>query len=115
MNLLNTLVVFFICLNLTAQTEQEYGFADTSIPELAQFEYYRGTWKSEMEMKQQDGTFKKLEATATIRGKYLGDHRTFQSQFTTDRGFFSTDIRTYNTTTQKWHALFFECTSATLA
>jgi len=106
MNLFNPIIIFFICTNLTAQTKQKYGFADKSTPELAQFEYYRGKWKSEMEMKQKDGTFKKLEVNATIQGKYLEDHKTFQSQFTTNKGFFSTDIRTYNSITKEWHALF---------
>ena len=99
-------MVFFICANLIAQEKQEYGFADNSIPELAQFEYYRGEWRSEMEMKQKDDTFKKLEVNAIIQGKYLDDHKTFQSQFTTNNGFFSTDIRTYNSTTKEWRALF---------
>ena len=106
MNLFNSIIVFFICANLIAQEEQEYGFADNSIPELAQFEYYRGEWRSEMEMKQKDDTFKKLEVNAIIQGKYLDDHKTFQSQFTTNKGFFSTDIRTYNSTTKEWRALF---------
>ncbi len=106
MNLYNAIIVLFICTNLTAQIKQEYGFADKSIPELAQFEYYRGKWKSEMEMKQKDGTFKKLGVNATIQGKFLEDHKTFQSQFTTNKGFFSTDIRTYNLATKEWQALF---------
>jgi hypothetical protein len=54
-----------------------------------------------MELVQEDGSFKKLPAVATIKGKFLDDHRTYQSQFTTDRGFFSTDIRTFNTTTKE--------------
>lgn len=106
MKITTSFIVFFICANLIAQAGQDYGFADDAVPELAQFEYYRGEWKSEMEMKQEDGTFKKLEAIATIKGKFLEDHSTFQSQFTTDKGFFSTDIRTYNTTTKQWDALF---------
>ncbi len=106
MNLLNSFIVFFICTSLTAQIKHEYGFADKSVPELAQFEYYRGKWISEMEMKLKDGTFKKLKVKATIQSKYLDDHKTFQSQFTTNKGFFSTDIRTYNSAIKKWHALF---------
>lgn len=97
-------IVFFA--NLLAQVKQDYGFTDNSIPELVQFEYYRGKWKSEIEMKQKDGTFKKLEVMATIKGKFLDDHKTFQSQFITDKGFFSTDIRTFNYITKEWTALF---------
>lgn len=99
-------IILFFLGNLFAQEKQEYGFADPSIPELMQFEYYRGEWKSEMEMKHMDGTFKKLEVIATIKGKFLNDHKTFQSQFTTDKGFFSTDIRTFNHATKEWTALF---------
>jgi hypothetical protein len=105
------IIALFLCTNVLAQEKPAYGFADDYIPELAQFEYYRGVWKSEMEMKQDDGTFKKLDAVATIRGKFLDDHKTFQSQFTTDRGFFSTDIRTFNTTTKEWNALFLNAKS----
>lgn len=103
---INIIATLFLCTNLLAQNTPDYGFADKSIPELAQFEYYRGEWKSEMEMKQEDGTFKKLDAVATIRGMFLDDHKTFQSKFTTDKGFFSTDIRSFNTTTKEWKALF---------
>lgn len=106
MYLFNIIIALFLCTNLLAQVKQDYGFADNSIPELAQFEYYQGEWKSQMEMKQDNGTFKKLEAIATIKGNFLEDHKTFQSQFTTDKGFFSTDIRTFNTTTKEWNALF---------
>lgn len=95
-----------LCTNASAQIITDYGYADPSIPELAQFEYYRGVWTAEMEMKQEDGTFKKLETTATIVNKFLDDHKTFQSQFTTPDGFFSTDIRTFNTATKQWQALF---------
>lgn len=99
-------IALFLCTDLLAQVNQDYGFADNSIPELAQFEYYIGEWKTQMEFKQDDGTFKKLEAVGTIKGKFLDDHKTYQSQFTTDKGFFSTDIRTYNTATKEWNALF---------
>ena len=96
---------------LNAQNKPDYGFADQAIPELSQFEYYCGEWKSEMEMKQEDGTFKKLEFVATVTGKFLEDHKTFQSQFTNTNGFFSTDIRTFNTTTKIWEALFLNATA----
>jgi hypothetical protein len=94
-----------------SQSETNYGYADKSIPELSQFEYYRGEWKSEMEMRQEDGTFTKLEAIGTIKGKFLEDHKTFQSQFTNTNSFFSTDIRTFNTTSKQWEALFLNATA----
>lgn len=106
-----TIIVLLLCFKLSAQTAPDYGFADTSIPELSQFEYYRGEWTSEMEMRQEDGTFKKLEVISTIKGNFLEDHKTFQSQFTTTKGFFSTDIRTYDTTKKEWHALFLNSTA----
>ena len=89
-----------------SQSVTDYGFADPSIPELSQYEYYRGVWHTTMEMKQEDGSFKELEFTATVTGRFLEDHKTFQSQFTSPSGFFSTDLRTYNTTTKEWQALF---------
>jgi len=101
-----TIIALILCFKLCAQTKSDYGFADTSISELSQFEYYRGEWTSQMEMRQEDGTFKKLNAISTIKGKFLDDHKTFQSQFTTTNGFFSTDVRTFNTTSKKWEALF---------
>jgi hypothetical protein len=106
MKLSALIIAIFIHTTLIAQTSADYGYADNSIPELAQFEYYRGVWESTMEIKQEDGTFKKLSAVATIKGKFLDDHRTYQSQFTTDKGFFSTDLRTFNTSTKEWNALF---------
>ncbi|WP_422362031.1 hypothetical protein [Reichenbachiella sp.] len=97
----------FLLLSLeTVQAQSKYGYADHSIRELKQFEYYRGVWVSELEMRQEDGSFKKIEGGAQVTGRFLDDHRTFQSQFTTPNGFFSTDIRTYNTTTKQWEALF---------
>ncbi|SMD32656.1 hypothetical protein SAMN04488029_1006 [Reichenbachiella faecimaris] len=99
-------VLFLASQALISQPVDKYGFADPSIPELAQFEYYRGIWQAELEMKQEDGSFKRIVGGATIVGRFLGDHKTFQSQFTTSNGFFSTDIRSYNLTTRQWEALF---------
>ena len=80
-HLLCLIMILFHSIDLLAQATQEFGFADDYIPELAQFEYYRGEWQSEMSMKQDDGTFKKLKAVSTIKGEFLDDHKTFQSQF----------------------------------
>lgn len=92
--------------SIQAQSAEDFGYADPSIPELAQFAYYRGVWQSKLEIKQKNGSFKKIEGGAQITGRFLDDHKTFQSQFTTPDGFFSTDIRTYNVTTNQWEALF---------
>ncbi|MCE7996101.1 MAG: hypothetical protein HEP71_29245 [Roseivirga sp.] len=106
MKLLTAIILLTTTTNLLSQTKSPHGFADSSIPELAQFEYYIGDWKAEMEMIQPDGSFKSIPTAMTISGKFLDDHLTYQSQFTTANGFFSTDIRTYNPKTKKWEALF---------
>lgn len=102
------IIIITLCssVSLFAQAPSEFGYADKSIPELSQFEYFRGVWSTTMEMKQEDGTFKKLNVVATVKEWFLDDHKTFQSQFTTPDGFFSTDLRTWNTTTKEWKALF---------
>lgn len=107
MSLRKLIIIGLLLLSFGAsQAQNEFGYADKSIPELKQFEYYRGMWVSELEMRQDDGSFKKIEGGAQVTGRFLDDHRTFQSQFTTPNGFYSTDIRTYNTTTKQWEALF---------
>lgn len=110
MRILKVIITFLISLNGFSQSE-DFGYADPEIPELSQYEYYRGVWESTLEMKQDNGTFEKLDAVATITSKFLDDHRTFQTQFTTSKGFFSTDIRTYNMETKKWKALFLNAKS----
>lgn len=106
MNSIKVIGALLVCVNLYSQTKTDFGFADKSIPELSQFEYYSGDWITDMEMIQEDGSFKQLEFVATIKGRFLEDHKTFQSQFTSPNGFFSTDVRTFNVTTKKWQALF---------
>ncbi len=103
-NLFFTTILLFITCALHSQ--EKYGFADKSIPELSQYEYYRGEWQTQMEMKQEDGTFKKLDFTSIITGKFLKDHKTFHTEFSGSNNFFSTDIRTFNSTTKEWKALF---------
>lgn len=100
------LFIVFSGLSAQAQSTNAFGHSDPSHPAYSQFEYYRGQWKSSIEMRQSDGTFKKLAGGAYVVGRYLDDHKTFQSQFTTPDGFFSTDIRAYNMSTQQWEALF---------
>jgi len=102
--LLVIIISVFISYSLFSQ--EGYGFADKTIPELSQFEYYRGKWTTQMEMKQEDGTFKKLDFTSTITGKYLEDKKTFQIEFKGSNDFFSTDIRAYDMIAKEWRALF---------
>ena len=102
----------FILLQAKAQNlELEFGSADNSIPELAQFEYLRGEWQAEMEKKNDQGEFVAIKNDATIKAFYHDDGRTFQTIFTTPLGFFSTDIRAFNTETQSWRAMFLNAQS----
>ena len=104
--ILIAMMFLFVGFNAVAQSDSIYGYADPSIKALAQFEYYRGKWKTEMEMVQDDGTFEKIDFTAEVIGRFLDDHRTFQIQFKGSNGFFSTDIRSFDTTERKWKSLF---------
>lgn len=106
MKVITIISAILVCVNLCSQTSVNYGFADNTVTELSEFEYYRGEWKITMEKKLNDGTFEKLNFEATIKAEFLEDHKTFQTQFIGSRGFFSTDVRTYNTKTKQWEALF---------
>ncbi len=83
----------------------DFGYADPSIPELAQMDYYRGVWSNEIEMVQ-EGELVKLDFESEVIGRFLEDHKTFQTEFTATNGFFSTDIRSYDTLNHEWRALF---------
>jgi hypothetical protein len=98
--------LLLFCTQVSTQNYPDYGSPDNSIPQLSEFEYYKGEWKTKMEMKQNDGSFKKIKFEATIKARFLEDHRTFQTQFIGSKGFFSTDVRTYNIRTNQWEALF---------
>ncbi len=89
-----------------AKGQVDYGFADSSIPELSQFEYYRGQWEAEIEKKGEDGQFESLPGKALIKGFFHEDQRTFQSQFSYGQGTFTTDISTFDTLAQEWKSLF---------
>ena len=99
-----SLLIFSI--SLYSQKNTDYGYADKSIPELSQFEYFRGEWKIAIEQKQSDDSYKLIKTKSKLIAKFLDDHKTFQTQFTNDKGFFSTDIRTYSKSEKKWKALF---------
>ena len=90
---------------------QKYGFADTSIAELSQYKYLRGHWRISMKMRNQQGQFEQLKTTFLLKAFYHDDHRTFQSVFTSEQGFFSTDIRSYDVKAKKWRALFLNAKS----
>ena len=88
-----------------------YGYADSAVPETSQFEYYRGEWRAEMKVRQDDGSFAKSDFVANIKGRYLPDHKTFQTEFASPSGFFSTDLRAYKLSTGRWEALFLNANS----
>ncbi len=98
------ILIFFFC-SSTCVAQYDYGYADPSIPELTQMEYYRGVWSNEIEM-MQEGQLVRLDFESEVTGRFLQDHKTFQTEFTATNGFFSTDIRTYDVTEKKWRALF---------
>jgi len=103
------LIVIFYQSTFYASSDQqtnEFGYADPSVTELAQYEYLRGNWRIEMEMLNKDGKFQKLPNPFFLKGYFHSDHRTFQSVFTSEKGFFSTDIRSFNKETGKWKVLF---------
>lgn len=102
---MNLTILIFLLTAFQDISDRDFGYADPSIPELAQMEYYRGVWSNEMEM-MQDGALVKLEFESEVTGKFLQDHKTFQTEFTASNGFFSTDIRTYDIERKEWRALF---------
>ncbi len=79
---------------------------NSSIEELAQFKYMVGNWQIKMNSRQEDGTFKSLENTANVKAFYHTDGYSFQTIFTMENGFFSTDIRAYNIQENKWQIMF---------
>jgi len=98
--------LYFICLPPFAFAVEDYGHADVSISELAQFEYLKGNWQVEIEVRSDEGVFQKIENIATVEAFYHEDGKSFQTIFSTKNGAFTTDIRTYNIEEKKWEILF---------
>jgi hypothetical protein len=90
---------------------EQYGHAEPNNKELAQFEYLRGHWTISMQSIDKKGIYSKLPTQFFLNAFYLDDHKTFQSIFTSSKGFFSTDLRTYNLQTKKWQVLFLNATA----
>ncbi|MBT5186765.1 MAG: hypothetical protein HOH19_10455 [Kordiimonadaceae bacterium] len=97
-------MIFFIM--PLASFGQNRNVPDSSIDQLAQFEYMVGNWQVNMNIRQDDGTFKAIEDTAKVKAFYHHDGRTFQSIFTMENGFYSTDLRTYNVVENEWQIMF---------
>lgn len=98
--------LYFICSQSLVFAVEDYGQADTSIPELAQFEYLKGNWQVEIEVRNDEGNFQKIENIARVEAFYHPDGKSFQTIFSTTNGGFTTDIRTYNIEEKKWNILF---------
>lgn len=88
-----------------------YGYAESNSKELAQFEYLRGHWKIAMQSIDKNNKYTKLSTLFFLNAFYHEDHKTFQSIFSSSKGFFSTDLRTYNLQTSKWQVLFLNATA----
>lgn len=106
MKIKKVLTLLILSISLFSQNNRDYGYAEKIIPELSQFEYFRGEWQISIEQKQADGSYKLKQTKSKLIAKYLDDHKTFQTQFSNSKGFFSTDIRTYDKLERQWKALF---------
>ena len=101
-----TLTAYLFLIGLVFADERMFGTPDPSIPELKQVEYLLGDWEVRMELRQEDGSFRKLDTIANVRAFFHDDGKSFQTIFTTNRGGFTTDIRTFNLDAKKWQVLF---------
>ncbi len=103
-------IIIALMFSMTVHAEpdigQSFGAASPEHMELSQFQYMRGKWVIDMQMSDDDGQFRKLPNQAFVHGFYHSDGRSFQTIFTTDDGFFSTDIRSYNFDKKKWQIMF---------
>lgn len=107
MKKLSLIMFSYLITTIMAQSqEMEFGAPDSSIPELSQVEYLLGEWEVKMELRQEDGSFKKLDTIANVKAFFHDDGKSFQTIFTTNKGGFTTDIRTYNVETEKWQVMF---------
>ena len=100
------ILLSILCSSTAYGDQKEYGAPATDIEELSQFEYMRGDWVVHMQASDERGNFKELENVAYVTAYYHSDGRSFQSEFTMDNGFFSTDIRSYNVAENKWQIMF---------
>ena len=104
-------LLFSITARAEQDTEEDFGVADPEHIEFNQFEYMRGKWIIDMQMSDDEGQFQKLPNQAFVHGFYHSDGRSFQTVFTTEDGFFSTDIRAYNFEMKKWQIMFLNATA----
>ena len=90
---------------------ERYGQAEANSKKLSQFEYLRGHWTISMQSIDKKGQYTKLPTQFFLNAFYHDDHKTFQSISSSSKGFFSTDLRTYNRQTEKWQVLFLNATA----
>ncbi len=95
-----------LLLQIQSSLGNDFGSPDPSIPELKQFEYLLGSWDVKMELRQEDGSFLKLDTEANVKAYFHQDGKSLQTIFSTNKGGFTTDIRTFNLETKKWQVLF---------
>lgn len=83
-----------------------YGASDPAVPELGQYDFFRGDWRVDMRYRTEDGSWQQVPSPARVRAFFHADGRTFQTIFTTESGFFSTDIRSWDVARRVWRVHF---------
>ncbi len=115
MRLLKVLIALLIPLLMLPALAQESRFrgqirhAAPDAPDaVKQWNFAVGEWDVTFKTRQEDGSVETSESKAYVRGYYLDDGLTFQSEFQSDSptdggdGFYSTMIKAYDTTQKKW-------------
>lgn len=83
-----------------------YGTANPEVPELAQYDFFLGEWRVDMNYMGADGNWHAVPDPAHVKTFFHADGRTLQTIFTTPGGFFSTDIRSFDTEDGVWRVQF---------
>ena len=83
-----------------------FGHSDPAVPELAQYDFFRGKWRVDIQYLDEGGLWQAAQSPAYVTAFFHQDGRTLQTIFTTPGGFFSTDIRSFNIKTGKWQVMF---------
>ncbi|NVJ99734.1 MAG: hypothetical protein HWE25_16405 [Alphaproteobacteria bacterium] len=88
-----------------------YGAANPDVPELAQYSFFLGEWRVDMNYFGDDGNWHAVPDPAHVKTFFHADGRTLQTIFTTPGGFFSTDIRSYDAKAGVWRVQFLNAKS----
>jgi len=100
------LVLFLSVTPAAVASDGAYGTPNAEVPELAQFEFFLGDWRVDMTYMGEDGGWHAVAEPAHVKTFFHADGRTLQTIFTTPKGFFSTDVRSYDTKAGLWRAQF---------